>query len=331
MEFMKGKRGFEFSFAWLFSIIIGAVIIFLAIYASLSFIRSERTVQDTLNSKELEILLQPIETQSFETTVRPKNIVFPDETRLEITCSDQKPWGYSRIRSSTRQDVGDEWQDTGVASVLNNKFIFADKNIEGKEFKIFTKQNNMPFKIGDLTFIWSDEYCFVSPPEEVKDDLGSIGLNESGIDIVENLNECSSESKKVCFGGSSNVCDINVDLDLERVKKDGRFVYYKGSLIYGAIFSDTDIYDCNIKRIMYKANSLAELYYQKSVLISTKSTKSCSTEMQPLLKAYADKANFQAKETMQEVYIGFNQLYFLAGELQNSQEQLVCPLWKEDF
>ncbi|MEK6889657.1 MAG: hypothetical protein AABX35_00560 [Nanoarchaeota archaeon] len=329
---MYDKRGFEFSFAWLFSIIIGGVIIFLAIYFSTNLIKNEIIVQNTLNSKELEILLQPLETQSFETSIKPKVIQFPDETRLEIDCSYQKPFGYSKVKTSTRQRIGEEWQEGGVGSTLNNKYIFGEKVLESKDFEIFTQQLTMPFKIGDLTFIWSGEYCFVNAPSYVDEDFNSLGINES-IQIVESVDQCKAKSKKVCFGAGTLVssCDISVDTNLERVKKQGRFVYYKGPLIYGAIFSDVDNYDCNIKRIMIKAGSLAGVYYDKSSLIASRSDNSCSIELQPLLKTYADRANINSSKNMQEVYIDFNELYNLAGELDDSQGKLICSLWKEEF
>jgi len=59
---IKNKRAFEFSFSWLFAIIMGAVIIFLAIYAANKFIGTERAKQDTELGKELGIILLPIET-----------------------------------------------------------------------------------------------------------------------------------------------------------------------------------------------------------------------------------------------------------------------------
>ncbi len=327
---MNGKRGFEFSFAWLFSIIIGGVIIFLAIYFSTSLINNEAKVQNTLNAKDLEILLQPIETQSFESSIKPKVIEFPDETKIDIDCSYQSPFGYSKVKTSTRQRVGDEWQEGGVGTTINNKYLFGEKSLQGKEFQIFAQQFTMPFKIGDLTFIWSKDYCFVNSPNYVKEDFSSLDINKS-IKFADNIGGCEVKSEKVCFGSAeSSGCNIVVDLNLERIKKQGRFVYYKGPLIYGAIFSDVDNYDCNIKRIMLKAGSLSGVYYDKSNLIASRSKESCSVEMQPLLKNYANKANLNSSN-MQEIYINFNEMYKLAGELDNSQSRLICSLWKEEF
>src|SRR3990167_5170962 len=120
---MVNKRGFEFSFAWIFSVIIGAVVIFLAIYATTNLVTSERNIQDTLNARELEILFQPVETLSAESAVSMQNIIFPTESKLNVECSDAGEWGYSKVSVSTRQKVGKPWQEAGVGSILNNKFI----------------------------------------------------------------------------------------------------------------------------------------------------------------------------------------------------------------
>ena len=56
------KKGFEFSFAWLFAIIVGAVIIFLAIFASTRFIRTGRYQMDTITAEQLSIIFEPLET-----------------------------------------------------------------------------------------------------------------------------------------------------------------------------------------------------------------------------------------------------------------------------
>ncbi len=328
------KKGFEFSFGWIFSIIVGVVVIFLAIYASTNLVKSERNVQDTLNARELEILFQPVETVSSEAGVRQKSIIFPDEARLTISCSDSGEFGNSKIEVATRRKASEEWRETGVGSTLNNKFIFSDDELEGKEFHIFTKPFTMPFKVGDLIFVWDKDYCFINPSQDIVDDFDSLNLEESGIEIKEKISECKPESVKVCFGFGTdfeNSCDVNVDLTTNRVQKEGRNVYYRGNLMYGAIFSDNDNYDCLVKRIMLKSDKLAELYSDKSTLISIKSENSCSSGISSLLEVYRDKAKVNSNQSMLDTYIQFNDLYNYADEIDDFNSGLSCELWKEDF
>ena len=56
------KRGYEFSFAWFFTIIVGAVIIFLAVYAATQIVDLGRTRQETERGKQIGILLTPLGT-----------------------------------------------------------------------------------------------------------------------------------------------------------------------------------------------------------------------------------------------------------------------------
>jgi len=86
---MYNKKGFEFTFAWMFSMIVGAVILFLAIYGVVNLIGSERNVIDSFSAQQLGIILQPLETQSFESGIRPMNINFPSETKLGFRCNNE--------------------------------------------------------------------------------------------------------------------------------------------------------------------------------------------------------------------------------------------------
>ena len=62
MVITKNKRGFEFSFGWIFAIIVGSAIIFLAIYAVASLVRNEKKILQSEAAKDLGILLNPLET-----------------------------------------------------------------------------------------------------------------------------------------------------------------------------------------------------------------------------------------------------------------------------
>src|SRR3989338_7011518 len=59
------KRGFEFSFVWLFSIVVGAIIIFLAIYTATKLIGSNEYEINTKTAADLRNILNPLGT-SFE-------------------------------------------------------------------------------------------------------------------------------------------------------------------------------------------------------------------------------------------------------------------------
>ena len=53
---MLGKRGFEFSFAWIFAVVVGAFILVLAIYAATQIIATEKYNLNTQTAAQLTII-----------------------------------------------------------------------------------------------------------------------------------------------------------------------------------------------------------------------------------------------------------------------------------
>ncbi len=312
------KRGFEFSFGWLFSIIVGAVILFLAIYAANSLIRTERTVQDTERAQELEVILNPLST-SGESAQKPAMLEFPEETRITSRCDaiDDK----QTISLASRSRLGKPWQEEGLANNIQT-YLFSQEQIEGKKFTLFIKPFSLPYKVADLVFIWAGEYCFVNSPEDIRDEVGEGGLNISGIMLTERAGDCSKESVRVCFsGGESRACNISVFTDTGLVRKNGKNLYYEGPLLYGAIFGSTAGYECEVSRLMENAGRLAELYAGKSELIAGKSG-GCSSSLSPSLKTYSRiLANATSKE--------LSYIKGYAEQLREQEEPLICRLWKE--
>lgn len=318
------NKGFEFSFAWMFSLIVGAVILFLAIYAANSLIKSERNVQDTLSGRELEILLNPLETQSFEAGVKPRKLEFQSETRLSMRCSSTLPFGTHSIAVSTKSGVGEAWGKEGVASTIANKYIFSESLLEGKSFSVLVKPFNLPYKVSDTVLVWNDEYCFVNPPNNIQDEIFDLGLNESGLYVASSISECPTQTKSVCF--SSSQCDVSVDLTNKQVSKKGETVRYNDDLIYAAILSDPMIYNCELKRLLLRSSSLAEIYKGKSQLLGIQE-QGCSVAMQPLLTQLGGITLLNSTSSKEDVYASLTASGVLARELDNMNEQASCKLW----
>lgn len=53
---IKNKKGMEFSFVWLFAILAGTAILFLAIYGAISVGKGMSNSQNTLVAKELTVI-----------------------------------------------------------------------------------------------------------------------------------------------------------------------------------------------------------------------------------------------------------------------------------
>src|SRR3990172_1684542 len=121
---MKNRKGLEFSFGWLFALIVGAAILFLAIYAAVKLISTERTAQETGAAKQLEIILTPVET-GYESGKSIPPIVFPTLTRVYNNCSPVGNFGEQSIRVSSSLTEGKNWQEEGFPIKSYNKYIFS--------------------------------------------------------------------------------------------------------------------------------------------------------------------------------------------------------------
>jgi len=258
------KDGFlQISFGWLFAIIIGAIILFFAIYFSARLINTEETLSTTQTGKEIAVLLNPLETGFNEEKTTPLTISI--ESIIYNKCSNFGDFGEQEI--SISQKVNGKWTETGLEQIFYNKYIFSNNISQGKNFYLFSKSFNFPFKVADLIILTSSQknYCFVNASESVKKEL--LNLNQPNF-FIEN---CPTESIKICFDNfRENDCYVNVNTRDKSVKKiDEEPVYYEtDALMFAAVFSDRDLYECQVKRLMKRLETLALLYNDKQAMLS---------------------------------------------------------------
>lgn len=300
------------SFGWIFAIIAGIVIIFIAIYVSSKFIKVGQESVSAKTGKEISILLDPLET-SFE-SAQTTSMTIPSETRINNQCEETGTFGRQVI--SLDQKSFNKWVETEVKVGFNNKYIFSKEEIEGKKFYIFSKPFNFPFKIADLFYLTSegDSYCFKNAPEEINEEL--FKLNQSNI-FIEN---CPVSSAKVCFG--NNNCEIEVNYAQGYVEKGEERMYFSGTgedstaLMYAAIFSDKNVYECQVKRLMMRLEELSLLYKDKEIIIEE---KGCETDLREDLS------------TLSEIILGGSEtlvgLKTIVDGIDEKNNLRRCPLW----
>ncbi len=257
------KQGFEFSFSWIFAMIIGVAILALAIYGVTRFIANEQTLQDAKTVKEIGVLLNPLETgfESFKTTT----VTFPVETRIYNKCSLKGFFGQQLIQIS--QKSFGEWTKTDLDVSFPNKYIYSEVPIEEKKFILFSKPFKLPFKVADLIYMIPKNkyYCFKNAPENIQEEVENLNIEN-----VRAENCSLSRGKKVCFGGGGE-CDILVSYDKGKglvKKKEQIMSFEQDSLMYAAIFSNELEYECQLKRLMKRVGSLTDLYKSKETFIS---------------------------------------------------------------
>jgi hypothetical protein len=305
----RNKHAVALPFNWIFALIVGGVILALAIYGTTRIISTSEEALYTESAARLISLLDPFETGL--ASGKSAQINFQKDTRTFYECDEfsNRPFGRQTI-SFSEKTIGDRWGEEGGKVTVKNKYIFADNTLEGKNLYLFSKPYFMGFKVADLIMISSDEYCFYNAPEDIEKELTD--LNVGNIIFTDNLNNCTDKIS-VCWQDSD--CDIKVSLD--RVVKKGRQVYYSGDLVYAAIFSSVDNYECNLKRLKYRFNELALVYADKVNIIQQ---YGCGTGLQVNL------------ESIRNQEIGSSQEFIL---LENVLEDLDsansaakgCKLW----
>lgn len=258
---MNNKKGIEFSFAWLFALLVGAFILFAAIYGAMKFIDSGRDTQQTKAAKEISIIFNPLETGL--ASGKLTSVSLNTETRIYNRCSASGSFGNQKF--SVSQKSFGKWPPEGGAIPIYNKYIFSENVTEGKKFYFFSKPFDMPFKVSEIIFMTTKEYCFLNAPEFIKDEIKDLNLKN-----VKTEN-CTSTDIDVCFGQGncrimvygecSGICDSEAgEYEFGHTMKNGQKEYYIGSLIYGSIFSAPEIYNCNFKRLMLRLEQISYLY-----------------------------------------------------------------------
>jgi hypothetical protein len=60
-------------------------------------------------------------------------------------------------------------------------FLFSKEQNSGLDYYVFSKPFEFPYKIADLVFLTSENYCFLNAPEEIADEI--LGLRIENIEI----------------------------------------------------------------------------------------------------------------------------------------------------
>jgi hypothetical protein len=229
-------------------------------------------------------------------------------------------FGKNDISVATRSGVGEEWNLAGGASSVHNKYIFSEERGEGFNFYVFSKPFEFPYEVSDLIFMSSDTYCFLGAPDFIEDEVLGLGIDNIVFD------DCGVEDERVCFGGGTDCdaivygscsggCDSYYDYGV--VAKGGYDMKYVGNLIWGAIFSDKAIYDCNVERLMFRTGKIAEVFSDKADLMDA---RECGTNLKGDLVAWAGMVDGATSDKL----MGLGEY---AEDLGKKNDRELCEVW----
>lgn len=312
------KRGaFEFSFSWLFALIVGAFILFLAIFFISKFSGTQANIQDTENAKEITVLLNPLET-GFEES--GKTILsLPTNSKLSTRCFSSGEFGKQTL--NLKSENYNKYSDTSNEISFYNKYIFFEKNIEGKNFYILSKPFNFPFKVATLNYIIpiSQEYCFIDSPRDIREELEKINL--SNFKFETEITACSEKSKIICFDYKSTECSISIDVKDSSVEKNKEFVFYADNtaLMFAGIFSDSALYECQLQRLLKRESLLADIYIQKYYLDQS---AGCASSSITSSLSYLETVSLNIENSAK-----LSELSSAILDLESKNSRMSCQLW----
>lgn len=308
----NSKRGYEFSFAWIFTIFIGAAVIFFAIYLATQIVGTKQVERDSAEGKSIGILLTPIETQTEQSKF--SKILLTDETTLYTNCeapTSDDPFGSQLLSTSVKSPLGNP-EISGIEITFHNKYLFpSSSTTTGKdEIYVLSKPLFLPFKVADLLIVWSDQekFCFYDAPTDLKKELSDLKL--ANVFIQSTSTPCDNTNQQVvCFNiADSSRCDIIVDQNQHKVSKSGGNSYYidpvsddKFSMMLAAIFSSPENYNCQIRRLMAHTSNLVNIYYEKSQRIQSKTSSGCSQSIQSDLLSFKQTTDTIAQDKSSDV------------------------------
>jgi hypothetical protein len=330
MKLRKISRKGSIEFSWIFALIVGALILFLAFYFVGNKLLAGNQEQSTLSSHGLDILLNPF-SQFGDIKVMSKDMIkLSTIQNLSFYC-DPTGAGQNFNEISTTVD-GNE----GIPKRIYDKYIFSPQYIESKNIQVLSIPFEMPWRVADIIVLidMKKKYCFIGAPDSMKNTLGDAptGLNLTNVYFVDaNMREedCPTiNTKTVCFSGSN--CDIIATLysdNTGKIVKDfaRSEIYFAGdALMYAAIFSDSDIYECNVKRLASRIENQIDIYKGKSRSMTQKGC-SFSFDFELLGTSASNIANLGENDEITSGQI--SKLYLDAEGIKNQNKISDCPLF----
>ena len=310
------------SFQWIFSIIVGISVLFLAIYAASMFFDLGIFQHSTESAARISVLLDPLET-SYDYS--DNKLSFATEARLYNSCSNDGYFGTQDFQVQEKT-FGSKWGKMSDKVSVRNKYVFSNSLEQGKIFYVSGISFSYPFKVTDLIILHTRPYCFEGTDDDIRNSLAL--LDESKFNV--RFENCSNDKNYVQVCSGSSGCDVNIvgDETGGYVEKDNKRLYYANRLIYAAIFSDSDVYECQIARIAKKIANLCKVYEQKTEFTSLRVSE-CSTDIN--IKLAALRTTALAVSQSSDVSNDFiTELSEPVSEVfQMNDEMSMCKVWEE--
>lgn len=275
-KFLHKKAAIDVQFNWIFVLIIGALI--LVFFISVMKTSEKSATKSTYQSITLD--LKNLFTQT-ELDVRNSRTIKLPNIIMNFECDE-----FTVEKSSSYQEI-------------KYKTIFSPNKIKGRELLTYTNTYNIPYPVDYFVYMTSNQVrydfvdCTVSGCDTLKKELISmLPVNSTILNVKTDFSNVKNDNyykERFIFIGTepssedlSNLEKLN-DKDVTAIYiidsnlKYGKFFYYEKNgknfiklstqhsylgkeMLAGAVISDSELYDCNVKKSLSKFKILTYLY-----------------------------------------------------------------------
>jgi hypothetical protein len=285
------------SFAWIFSIIVGAVFFFLAFFFVTQYGKKTAEPQrEAIVESGISVLVEPFSAIGSLVEAQGSVLEFPPETYVEFGCNVDGDYSEIKARSTKERTFS-------LIKKAYDKYIFSSPiATKGKEnYFAFSMPLKEPFYIATPVIIVTNNYCFVNLPYEMEEELKAISEK---INLTKYRFNFSDGGR--CPEGYVSVCaDTSVCYSLPACGGKCGYVggkFWWGDLIYPAIFADETVYQCNLERILERMKTLADIYLNKTAMLEGCNTGDVSTRLKDLKNAIETFEKYKNGNTLVSLY-----------------------------
>ena len=255
---LKQRRGIAVTFNWIFSIIVGVIILSFFIYFAVQHTDLFGKVTAKQVGWELDNVFSGFQTSLVETTLDFDKIV-----KLEFKCS--KPV------SELDQEEQEVFINGKPGTIFRDKLIFSPKEELGNnKFLLWTYEWKVPYKVSNFIFLTTPGIKYeLSGPEpdiELPEFFEDLEMSGAKREIKFTEDSCNAhhgdENLKIISYEYDNINDEYYGWICTKDKKHG---FYGRAMIYAAIFSDD--FDCVYNIMMEKLRVVSKVYDKKASLI----------------------------------------------------------------
>jgi len=341
---LHSKKGIAAQqFHWIFVLIAGGIILLFFIM----IISSGKTTADNKMSVSMINSLDAIFSGSKASSNTVSIISAPPNTELEFVCDAES--GESEVALSG-----------SIASRRNaHKILFSKEKVSGRQYVIFTRSINLPFKIDNALYVTdlNTKYVVVGSSNYAKGLMKLLPANitKERVSNIDNIKaDGYDEVVIIAFGGGiltvpkdlsrTKIHAISIDITSakpltgkstisvkEKMQDDfkttGTVSFYGSAMMLGTIFSENaDFYECAYKNMKKKAAVMAQIYGKRSAILESE-VPSCDhyygeaySEFTNIMSAMTDSASKSAS------VVGLTETMSSLKTINNQVELKSCPL-----